>query len=972
MVYLGQVSYAYALGNNAVSPDGQRIMSGEYKLVGSTFFMMRIEDVWAFYPRLLDARSGVTVAINTNDPGNHMSPQGWSVRWPADSKMPWVDSAGLTAPMGDDGKLGDWHSMPGRPLRDGSCLAAATDDTRRIDARGRVQWQVDNDPGTMTTLDAVSPDESRFYRTTWNGAISCLSLSNGAVLWRAPAPCHALLKPVADGALAGTVEGTVVRFGLDGKAAWQACVRKLHEQPAGDYAAYIRAGLDRDIDSTGEFYPAGEDKPGDYDQILRLGMEQLANAGFEENGAWTVDGGAPAFADTPHQGKRSLRLQPGAPITQTVDRRVVPLGTYLLEFFYQPTGTGAVLTAGAQLRGDRDTFTLSTFHGRPGAWNFGRIAIKSMSATKGLSVGLEATGGTILVDDVTLKPVRFPSANLLAQPELHAIEPTFVRDFRVQYNRIPTELKQALIARNHVSAFKQGGTETALLCFEEEGFLQNGRIDDVGTSWYYPPDGIGFSAVLAKPAWISHLVLYLNNARPDMIYRTLAVEANNMETKNVEVVHVVRNNHRRFIVVNFPKPIFTDCIKILPGAQLRAHNDALTEIELYGPVGGPEMAGVKTFPADSLASPMLMGAPSHVPAQLPADLVGNYVEAQRVPQYAPAFFAGAITATNMLVYGGAGGTLHSVPIRPASTEERRKRAPEGALTWSIGTVAPITTPAWYAGRLLVGSADEKMHAVAENGTQLWSFQTEGRVYSAPTPAGGDVFFGSDDGRLYRADVDSGILLWEFKTGGKIRSSPALADGKLYVASWDGFLYAVTAEAGKQIWKAPIAPYTRTAPAVAGGRVYLGDESGHMRSFGAADGQAGFDLPLGGRISHGAVVTPQGVFFCSEQGHMAVVAPDGQTRWTRKLEAEITGQPCATQSQLLVPTAQGIQILKQADGQADDRIHSPAQPGRLIAALPYGDRLCLVVGGTSTSYGQGPVTYAGYYGHIVIWAPEEKP
>jgi outer membrane protein assembly factor BamB len=221
------------------------------------------------------------------------------------------------------------------------------------------------------------------------------------------------------------------------------------------------------------------------------------------------------------------------------------------------------------------------------------------------------------------------------------------------------------------------------------------------------------------------------------------------------------------------------------------------------------------------------------------------------------------------------------------------------------------------------------------------------------------------------DVDSGILLWEFKTGGKIRSAPALADGRLFAASWDGFLYAVTAESGKQVWKAPLAPYTRTAPAVTGGRVFIGDESGHMRSFQAADGQAGFDLPLGGRISHVPVVTPNGVCFVSEQGHMAMVSPDGQAKWNRKLDADVLGQPFATQSQLLIPTAKGIEIVKQADGQSDERIHMPPQPGRLLAALPYGNRLCLLVGGASTSYGQGPVTYAGYYSLILIWAPEEK-
>jgi outer membrane protein assembly factor BamB len=954
------------LVNVALSPDGSRLVTSEYRLAGSTIINKQVTDVWAFRPRLLDARTGALISESQDDPGNQTSPGGWSVRWPAASATPWVDASGLTAPLGEDGKLGRWQWLPGRRLNDGRFLASDGGLTC-LDERGRKFWSLPYDPAIVVRSDAVSRDLGRLYRTAWDGEVRCIDLANGGTLWNRRLPFRAKFLPVADGVIAGTIDGTVSRLGSDGQVTWQVRLPSLHELPGNDYPAYVRAGLDREPDATGDYYPAGEDHPGDLDKILRFGMEQLANPGFEDGSAWTAGEGKPQFVETAQTGKRALRLSPGAMVTQGVDRRVVPLGTYLLEFSYRPVTTGAVLTAGVQFGGESPALTVSTFRGRSGEWSFGRLAMKSPLNSAALTVGLETTGGEILVDDVHLRPIRFPSANLLANPELYAVEPTFVRDIRVRYSRITGGLKQKLLSQNHVSAFKQGPTDSAMLFTEEEAFLHNSRLDDVGTVWFQNPDAMGFSVVLAKPAWVSHLVLYLNNAIPEESYRTLAIEANNIEARISEVVALVRNNRRRFVVVHFEKPVFTDVLKILPGKQIHANRDTLTEVEVYGPVGGPDSAGAKAFPADPHGWPMFMGGPAHVPATAPADVIGNYAEVGRMNANDPVFSAGPVYANGLFVFATPGGGLRSVTLR----EERGKRPVEWGPSWSLGTITPLTTPAWYAGRFLVGSADERLHAVAENGARLWSFQTGGRVYSAPTPAGDDVFFGSDDGKLYRVDLDSGILLWEYKTGGKIRAAVALAEGRLFAASWEGKLNAVTAESGKAVWTAPLAPNTRAAAAVADGRVFIGDEAGQMHAFAAADGKSLFDLPLGGRISRGAVVSPGGVFFVNDDGQAALVSPAGQVLWSVALGSEVTGQPLATKTQLLVPTRAGLQVLRQQDGKADDRLKLPAQPGRILGAIPTGEQLFILIGRATTQNRGGPVTYAEFDSTVLVLAPEVK-
>jgi len=960
-------------GNFALSPDGSKIAYGEYEICGSTVVMLRVTNVWAFRPKVLDARTGKVLSLSLDDPGNKTEPYGWSVSWPPRSEVPFVQTGSITAPLLADGKLGERTTLPGRRLGDGSILVSGTTNVERREADGKVIWRAEGLPLCIPALDLVQEPAGRLYRCDQDGGIHCIELKAGRQLWTARLPFSAVLAPRGDGLIAGALDGTIASLGADGGRAFSVRLRDLHEMPKSDYAGYIEAARQAVPDSTAALYPAGEDRPGEYDGILRLGIEQLEDPGFEGTSAagspaWTTEKEDVQFSDQAHGGKRALRLAAGKLATQTPARRVVPSATYLLEFFYRLNSPEAKLVAGAQLRGEGETLTATMFRGRPGEWTFGRLAVKSLATTKQMVIGFEAAGGEVLVDDATLRPVRFPSANLLACDELHSVEPTFVRDIRVWYKKIPPALETKLMGRNRVAAYKQGGTETATRYTEEQAFLHNGRLDDVGPVWTYNPDAMGFSVVLTQPAWVSHLVLYLNNSTPQNVYQTISIVANDLETRIPKAVALVRNNHRRFIVVHFDKPLHTDALRILPGHQARTHRDCLTEVEVYGPLGGPEQGGAaRRFPDDPLGWPMFMGCPSHVPERRPADLTGTYRERGRVQSGSPAFFVGATAAQDLCTLGDASGSIRSMKLLlPADPKAQVQWGP----SWVLGTITPTTTPARYSGRLLAGCADEKLHAVADSGAHLWAFQSEGRIYSSPVPAGDDVYVGSDDGKLYKVDVDSGILIWEFKTGGRIRGAPALADGRVLVPSWDGFLYAVEADAGREVWRAPIAKYTRSSPAVAGGRVYLGGEDGKIRCFEAASGKLLWQGDLGGRISTCPLVTELGAVFANEEGRVALAGDGGAIKWSRQLDAVIKGQPVATQSQILVPASRGVEILRLADGAPDERITLPAQPRDVIAAIPYGDRICVVTA-TAKSHETSGRSYATLEGLAMLWVPEGK-
>ena len=971
-----QNSDAAKFGNNlrvghfAFSPDGSRIAASEEAVVGSTRDPMgNVVDLWAHTLLVLDAKTGQTLSVNREDPGNEMAPGNWSVDWPKTAPRPRVLYQGMAAELRDDNTLGPYLANTGTPLAAGGRLIASPTAVERRDAAGKVLWQLAADHIWLPARDRLGADQGRFYRCDRDGLIRCIDLASGKTLWDFQMPFAALLQPFGDGLVAGAKNGAVAVVDASGKAVWQTRVRDHHNLTGENYPAAIAAARYRDADSSAGFYPDGRDGPEDYRDVLRMGVEQLQNGPFESAEGWQAVRGRVAVGGPAREGKAALQLDPGQLVTQRPTARVIPAATYLLEFWYRFDDSRGQLVAGALLDGGRQTFTVSQFRGRVGDWTFGRVAIKTAKDTGSLDVGFEAVGGRVAVDSASLRAVRFPSANLLANDELNAVEPTFVEDIRVQFEKIPVALRQRLMSRNNVSAFAQGITSTAMIYTQEQAFLHNGRIDDVGSSWTNAPDPMAFAVTLTKPSYVSHLVLYLNNATPDKVYPMISVLANDLEKKTPGDVALVRRNARRFIVVHFPQPIFTDALKIIPSFY-EAHTDSLTEIELYGPLDG---GGSKKLPPDDPdAVPMLMGTVAHVPAALPADATGKWISPFDFrPQRFPPFASGVTVVDGVFSVSDPAGAVRSVkaPKPDPKAKPGSPRQLEAGPQWLLASVTPTTTPARYAGRLLVGSADYKLHAIADNGTPLWSFPTGGRVYSSPVPQGDDVFFGSDDGKLYKVDVDSGILIWEFATGDKIRGTPAIASGRVVCPSWDGFLYALDAESGRLGWKAPIAPLTRATPAIHDGRVYLGDESGVLRAFDLASGRELWQLPLGGRVSTCPVVTPSGIAFANDSGTIAFVRPDGAIQWKQDLAAGVSGQPIATQTQLLVPTETGLQIVTQVDGLADPRFEGPTLDQKVLSVAKWRDQLFLNVGYAWTDFRWPPRTYMEVENKVVILVPE---
>ncbi|MHC4572855.1 MAG: right-handed parallel beta-helix repeat-containing protein [Planctomycetota bacterium] len=125
----------------------------------------------------------------------------------------------------------------------------------------------------------------------------------------------------------------------------------------------------------------------------------------------------------------------------------------------------------------------------------------------------------------------------------------------------------------------------------------------------------------------------------------------------------------------------------------------------------------------------------------------------------------------------------------------------GVLLWSYETGSSLISAPTVGpdGSVYVGSESGRLYAIDINGNIRWTHTADGFIYSSPavSPETNDVYVCSSNGTLYALAQD-GSELWSFQTGtagvigSAIFASPALgSDGTVYIGGFnDANLYAL--------------------------------------------------------------------------------------------------------------------------------------------------------------------------------------
>ena len=129
----------------------------------------------------------------------------------------------------------------------------------------------------------------------------------------------------------------------------------------------------------------------------------------------------------------------------------------------------------------------------------------------------------------------------------------------------------------------------------------------------------------------------------------------------------------------------------------------------------------------------------------------------------------------------------------------------------------------------------------------WTFEAGGAIRSSPAVAGGRVYVGSDDGKVYGLEAATGTVAWTFDAESPIGSSPAVADGLVFVTTRSNAILALDAGSGALRWRRETGPdlpwawgyegwdYYTSSPVVVDGLVVAGSGDGSILAADAATG-----------------------------------------------------------------------------------------------------------------------------------------
>ena len=303
--------------------------------------------------------------------------------------------------------------------------------------------------------------------------------------------------------------------------------------------------------------------------------------------------------------------------------------------------------------------------------------------------------------------------------------------------------------------------------------------------------------------------------------------------------------------------------------------------------------------------------------------------------------AGAPISSSPAVAGGSvfvqddRGRIHAVDRARGAGTWKRETGPVIPFPWGLeGWDYLTSSPVVVDDVVLVGSGDGVLRALdVDDGSDLWSHATGGRIRSTPAVGHGAVYVGSADGHLHAVDLASGDLRWRFRTRGvdldarehgfdrrTIQSSPTVVADAIYFGSRDANLYKLD-ERGRELWsRSEGTSWVVSTPAVAGDLVYAGLSS--ARRFDARDAATGelrYSVDLGGLVLSSPIVVEETVYIAGEGGQLLALEADrGDVRWRYRMRAGSYASPVVADGVVIIGDEAGYLYALEAARDAPPR------------------------------------------------------
>lgn len=221
-------------------------------------------------------------------------------------------------------------------------------------------------------------------------------------------------------------------------------------------------------------------------------------------------------------------------------------------------------------------------------------------------------------------------------------------------------------------------------------------------------------------------------------------------------------------------------------------------------------------------------------------------------------------------------------------------AETGDTEWTFSSTHGSRSIACADGTVFVGSDDDGGRLIAleaETGTERWSVDIGGEIFSPPAIVDGTVYVGSTSSRVLALDVADGTERWRFDANGGVVGSPAVRHGRVYVGTQGGIVHALDRETGTERWRSETDDLGMLypSPAVDDDLLVVGTwNTGQVRAFHPGSGREQWRVPGLEQVLDvtSPVIAGDRVYFGSDDGLHAVDRDTGEQLET--LQAEVAG------------------------------------------------------------------------------------
>jgi outer membrane protein assembly factor BamB len=172
-----------------------------------------------------------------------------------------------------------------------------------------------------------------------------------------------------------------------------------------------------------------------------------------------------------------------------------------------------------------------------------------------------------------------------------------------------------------------------------------------------------------------------------------------------------------------------------------------------------------------------------------------------------------------------------------------------------------------------------VYALNSDGTLKWADSVGGQVWATGAlGADGTSYFQTADSNVFALRSD-GTQLWTFYSQGGNTAPVIGPDGTVYVVNQNGNVYALNPTDGSQEWTTNLSAGAVQAPAIDPSRnvMYVVTDVGDLLGINLTTHGGGLQYTAGAEAS-GPVVGPDGTIYVGGGGKLTAIDPDGLVKW----------------------------------------------------------------------------------------------